>query len=98
MVRLHRRKYHPELIEDNVYLRTDALNLMTRLLRLAVVLNRGRMQIELPTIAVAVDAHEDMTVEIDEKWLENHPLTAADLDQEVELLANAGLELQILSN
>ena len=98
MVRLHRRKYHPELIEDNVYLRTDALNLMTRLLRLAVVLNRGRMQIELPTIAIAVDAHEDMTVEIDEKWLENHPLTAADLDQEVELLANAGLELQILSN
>ena len=98
MVRLHRRKYDPELIDDSVYLRSDALSLMTRLLRLAVVLNRRRMQIELPRIRVAVDVHEDMTLEIDEKWLDNHPLTGADLDQEVELLAAAGLELQILRN
>ena len=98
MVRLHRRKYHPDLIEDSAYLRSDALNLMTRLLRLAVVFNRGRMQIELPTIRIAVDVHEDMTLEIDEKWLDNHPLTGADLDQEVELLAAVGLELQILRN
>ena len=98
MVRLHRRKYHPELIDDSAYLRSDALNLMTRLLRLAVVLNRGRMRLELPTIRVAVNTHEDMTLEIDEKWLENHPLTAADLEQEVELLAASGLELQILNN
>ena len=98
MVRLHRRKYHPELIEDSVYLRSDALGLMTRLLRLGVLLNRGRLLIELPEIRVRVDEHDDMHLELAEHWLENHPLTAADLDQEVELLASVGLELLILKN
>ena len=96
MVRLHRRKFHPELIDDSVYLRSEALGLMTRLLRLGVVLNRGRVQIELPPIRVHMDEHDDMTLELSEIWLDNHPLTAADLDQEVELLAAVGYELQIL--
>ena len=98
MVRLHRRKYHPELIEDSVYLRSAALSLLTRLLRLGVLLNRGRMQMELPTIQIRADEHDDMHLELAEHWLENHPLTAADLDQEAELLASVGLELHILKN
>jgi exopolyphosphatase/guanosine-5'-triphosphate,3'-diphosphate pyrophosphatase len=95
MVRLHRRRYHPDLIEGSVYVRSEALSLMTRLLRLAVLFNRGRTPIELPTIHVHVDETQVMTLGIPQLWLEDHPLTAADLDQEVELLRVAGLELRI---
>ena len=30
MVRLHRRKYQPDLVEDSAYVRSEALSLMTR--------------------------------------------------------------------
>jgi len=96
MVRLHRRKYHPELIEDSAYVRSDALGLMTRLLRLAVLFNRGRMPIEMPTIQLTLETSGTMILEISENWLEDHPLTAADLEQEVEILVTAGHELQII--
>ncbi len=95
MVRQHRRRYHAEMIEDSIYVRSDALNLMTRLLRIAVLLNRGRTPIELPAIHVHLDENQVMTLGIPQRWLEDHPLTAADLDQEVELLRVAGLELGI---
>lgn len=96
MVRLQRRKYLPELIEDSAYVRSDALGLMTRLLRLAVLLNRGRMPTAMPPILLKLEAPEIMILEISENWLEDHPLTAADLDQEVDTLAAAGHELQII--
>jgi exopolyphosphatase/guanosine-5'-triphosphate,3'-diphosphate pyrophosphatase len=96
MVRLHRRKYHTALIEDSAYVRSDALGLMTRLLRLGVVFNRGRTPIELPRIEVLLDSAQSMTLKIDAAWLANHPLTAADLEQEAELLESAGYALRIL--
>ena len=96
MVRLQRRKYLPELIEDSAYVRSDALGLMTRLLRLAVLLNRGRMPTVIPPIQLKLEAPEIMILEISKNWLEDHPLTAADLDQEVDTLAAAGHELQII--
>jgi exopolyphosphatase/guanosine-5'-triphosphate,3'-diphosphate pyrophosphatase len=96
MVRLQRRKYLPELIEDSVYVRSDALGLMTRLLRLAVLLNRGRMPTAMPPILLKLDAPEIMILEISKNWLEDHPLTAADLNQEVDTLATAGHQLRII--
>ncbi len=98
MVRLHRRKYHPELIEDSVYVRSEALNLMTRLLRLAVLLNRGRGPIELSPLLLQLNDAQDMTLEIPEPWLENHPLTNAYLEQEVEMMAAVGYELRIIKS
>ncbi|MGD2172354.1 MAG: exopolyphosphatase [Gammaproteobacteria bacterium] len=95
MVRLHRRKYHPELIEENVYVRSDALGLMTRLLRLGVVFNRGRIPIELPRIEIRVDSTQVMTIGIEQSWLDDHPLAEADLEQETGLLKSAGYALRI---
>ncbi len=93
MVRLHRRNFRPELIEGSGYVRPEALNLMTRLLRLGVLLNRGRIPIELPPIDVACDDPQQMILTIPGEWLEHHPLTAADLRQEVDLLGAAGYDL-----
>jgi len=95
MVRLHRRKYEPTLIEASAYVRSDALGLMTRLLRLGVVFNRGRTPIELPAIDIHLESPQSMTLQIDAAWLEDHPLTAADLEQESELLKSAGYALRI---
>jgi len=98
MVRLHRRKYQPELIEDSVYVRSEALNLMTRLLRLAVLLNRGRGPIELPALRLELNDEQDMAFEIPEPWLKNHPLTDAYLEQEAEMMTTAGYELRIVKS
>ena len=95
MVRLHRRKYLPELIESSVYVRSEALGIMTRLLRLGVLLNRGRLPIELPPLQLRLQAEQCMLLEIPAQWLEHQPLTAADLEHEVDLLDAAGLELRI---
>jgi exopolyphosphatase/guanosine-5'-triphosphate,3'-diphosphate pyrophosphatase len=97
MVRLHRRKYHPELIEDSVYVRSDALSIMTRLLRIAVLLNRGRQPIEMPALQLEIESPLSMVLGISSEWLKNHPLTAADLDQEVDLLSAAGHALHIVA-
>jgi len=96
MVRLHRRKFLPELIEDSVYVRSDALDLMTRLLRLAVLLNRGRLPMGLPPLRLQLTDALDMNLEISQSWLDNHPLTEADLEQEVEMQAAVGHELLII--
>lgn len=98
MVRLHRRKFQPELIEDSVYMRSDALSLMTRLLRLAVLLNRGRWPTESPQLRLQLNDAQDMTLEIPEPWLENHPLTDAYLEHEVEMMAAIGHELRIIKS
>jgi len=98
MVRLHRRKYQPELIEDSVYVRSEALSLMIRLLRLAVLLNRGRGPIELPALRLELNDAQDMALEIPEPWLKNHPLTDAYLEQEAEMMATAGYELRIIKS
>ena len=97
MVRLHRRKYLPELIEDNIYVRSEALSIMTRLLRLGVLLNRGRLPIEMPSLQLRLDAAQIMTLEITAATLDARPLTAADLEQEVELLATTDYELRIVA-
>jgi exopolyphosphatase/guanosine-5'-triphosphate,3'-diphosphate pyrophosphatase len=97
MVRLHRRKYLPELIEDSAYVRSDALSIIARLLRLAVLLNRGRLPEEMPPVQLSMESVRDMKLEISAAWLENHPLTAADLEQEFYLLKKAAdHELQIV--
>ncbi len=98
LVRFHRRRYQPELIEDSGYVRSEALSLMTRILRLAVLLNRGRIPIELPPIRLRFDDTREMVLDIPANWLEGHPLTEADLEQEVELMAAAECKLRIIKS
>ncbi|MEM7562171.1 MAG: exopolyphosphatase, partial [Pseudomonadota bacterium] len=96
IVRLHRKRYHPEMVEDSVYVRSGALSLMIRLIRIAVLFNRGRVTIDLPPIRITLAQGEDMSLEIGKTWLETHPLTTADLEQEAEVLNSVGYELVLL--
>lgn len=93
LVRLHRRKFIPSLIHDNIYVRSEALSLLIRLLRIAVLINRGRALIDMPQLTVRLDSALNMQLEFAQGWLVDHPLTVADLEQEVELLKANGIRL-----
>jgi exopolyphosphatase/guanosine-5'-triphosphate,3'-diphosphate pyrophosphatase len=62
------------------------------LLRLAVLLNRSRRTVELPTIVLEV-GQNDIRLKFPEVWLAHNALTVADLEREQEYLGYAGFNL-----
>lgn len=71
--------------------RETALRLVL-LLRLSVLLNRSRSQINLPPIGLNV-ADKTLQLEFDKDWLMANPLTAADLGREIAYAAAVGYTL-----
>ena len=57
-----------------------------------MVLNRSRADDFLPGVA-ALARGESLSVAFPPGWLDAHPLTRADLEQEQAYLADAGIEL-----
>jgi len=64
------------------------------LLRLAVLLNRGRSTSAQPKIDLRVKGRS-IELAFSRGWIEDHPLTAADLEQEIEALKVAGFRAKI---
>ena len=62
------------------------------LLRLAVVLHRGRSNEPLPEISLRVQ-RQRLRLQFPSGWLAAHPLTRADLQHEARLLGKAGFVL-----
>ncbi|MGB5440391.1 MAG: exopolyphosphatase [Gammaproteobacteria bacterium] len=62
------------------------------LLRLAVLLHRGRTDEQVSDISIRVD-NSDIRLRFPGNWLEQHSLTAADLKKERKFLKNAGFSL-----
>ena len=92
LIRLHRRKFAvTELDEFDNKLRIR-LSRLAILLRLAVVLHRSRIDVPVPTID-AQDEGSEVSLMFPNGWLAEHPLTRADLAQEAEFLADAGITL-----
>lgn len=72
---------------------TRALYLIV-VLRLAVLLHRGRSRAPLPLIRLASKGRS-LEVRFPRGWLTEHPLTRADLDQEVAFLKAVGFRLDV---
>ena len=72
-----------------------ALHLMV-LLRLAVLLHRGRSATALPTVELTARART-LEVRFPARWLKDHPLSVEDLHQEIEFLRTSGLKLRVYS-
>jgi exopolyphosphatase/guanosine-5'-triphosphate,3'-diphosphate pyrophosphatase len=90
----HRRKLNPVLLEDLVppwHLKGEFL-IVT--LRFAVLLHRARGPRALPAIALKARGRSLEAV-FPKGWLAEHPLTAADLEQEIEYLQAAGFRLRV---
>jgi len=69
---------------------------MTLLLRIAVLLNRGRSTVPLPQIKLFARA-ESLELRFPPEWLDDHPLTVADLQTEIENLKDVGFRLRVFT-
>ena len=67
---------------------------VTVLLRLAVLLQRARSADALPAISLRAD-DRSLELRLPAAWLEEHPLSLADLEQERDPLKDLGVRLQL---
>jgi exopolyphosphatase / guanosine-5'-triphosphate,3'-diphosphate pyrophosphatase len=90
----HRRKLLLTGIEELIP-PWDALAVrLIVLLRLAVLLHRGRSATPLPAMRLQCRARS-ITLHLSKRWLKQHPLSVEDLRQEVSFLQPLGLRLRI---
>jgi exopolyphosphatase/guanosine-5'-triphosphate,3'-diphosphate pyrophosphatase len=94
LVRAHRRKFPKIEFERIDADERTALIRLSVLLRLAVLLRRNRIGEPLPPIALRADANR-LEVKIASDWLDAHPLTRLDLEQESEFLEAVPLKLSL---
>lgn len=77
----HRRKFREGLSADAFEHQLETTVRLTVLLRLAVLLHRSRVATPLPAIRLSA-SDNSLRLQFAPGWLEEHPLTQADLDQE----------------
>lgn len=94
LVGAHRRKIKPE--QYNEMLAAGGLGLIRLglLLRLAVLLHHSRSRDELPDLTLQSDG-QVYELHFPKGWLEQHPLTRVDLEEEAALYTGLGLQLVI---
>jgi exopolyphosphatase/guanosine-5'-triphosphate,3'-diphosphate pyrophosphatase len=96
LVGSHRRKLALEKLEDLIPPWDKlAINLIV-LLRLAVLLQRGRSAVALPNIELTARGHT-LELRFPARWLKEHPLTVADLQMEIDYLRPEGIRLRVYS-
>jgi len=96
MVGGHRRKLGLEGLEELVPPWDRTAVYLIIILRLAVLLHRGRSPVALPPITLTPGSRS-LELRFPARWLKDHPLTSADLQQEVDYLRAAGVRLRIFS-
>ena len=93
LVRGHRRKFPAPVFEQFTPGDARRARRLCVLLRLSVVLNRARADHFLPRIEAKAEG-DTLTVAFPSGWLDAHPLTRADLEQEQAYLAAVGIGLR----
>jgi len=97
MVGSHRKKPVIEDADELIPPWDKRAPAMTLLLRLAVLLHRGRSSVALPEIRLM--ARQDaLELRFPPDWLDDHPLTVADLQFEIEQLKAVGFRLRVFSS
>jgi exopolyphosphatase/guanosine-5'-triphosphate,3'-diphosphate pyrophosphatase len=93
LARGHRRKFPLEVFNALPPDAAAKIRHLCLILRLAVLLHRGRSDVELPAIEVE-PLDYGLRLRFPEGWLDAFPLTRADLEQEAAYLKAAGLKLK----
>ena len=88
----HRRQLSFESLEDLLPPWDRLAEFLIVLLRLAVLLHRGRSPQPLPAVSLTVKSR-NITLELPQRWIKEHPLTLEDLEQERAYLKVAGFRL-----
>ncbi|MEH6575603.1 MAG: exopolyphosphatase [Amphritea sp.] len=94
VVQGHRRKFSNAGFNSLPTHQVEAFRHLTLLLRLAIVLHRSRSKECLPPFKLTADSNQ-LALSFPDGWLDYHPLTCADLEQEACYLKNAGYMLTI---
>ncbi|WP_022955142.1 exopolyphosphatase [Perlucidibaca piscinae] len=89
----HRRRLRPEMYEQLMNAGGLPLFRLCLLLRLAVLLHHSRSREPLPRLQLDTNGKQ-FSLRFPRGWLDQHPLTRADLENEQALLANLDLSLQ----
>ena len=94
LVRLHRRKFAVSVLEvlDDKWQRN--LRRLAVILRLAVLLHRGRDDRNVPKLKARARG-SFLQVKISHGWIEKFPLTHADLIEEKQLIRSSGMRLSV---
>ncbi len=92
LIRGHRRRFPVEILDSLLRDERRRARRLTTLLRLAVLLHRGRTEAELPRIRL-VARKRALALTFPRGWLKKNPLTCADLTQEARYLKTGGLVL-----
>jgi exopolyphosphatase/guanosine-5'-triphosphate,3'-diphosphate pyrophosphatase len=93
LVRLHRRRFRKEIMAGLVEPWDQAGVRLAVILRLAVLLNRSRSLKSLPAIAFR-GKPDKPELEFPAGWLDERPLTLADLKDEADYLAAGGIRFR----
>ncbi len=96
LVTLHRRKLDDPFLDELPGSWRGRMFKLVVLLRLATLLHRSRSPSDLPAIALA-PGKDSLELKFPQGWLDDNPLTAADLEQETEWLRARGFELSTTS-
>jgi exopolyphosphatase/guanosine-5'-triphosphate,3'-diphosphate pyrophosphatase len=96
MVGSHRRKPAIEEAKELSSPWEKRAPAMTLLLRLSVLLHRGRSTVALPAIKLTPKS-DSLEVRFPPEWLDDHPLTVADLQSEIEHLKTVGFRLRVFT-
>jgi exopolyphosphatase/guanosine-5'-triphosphate,3'-diphosphate pyrophosphatase len=91
LVRAHRRKFPSDAFEQLPPPWDRQARRLAVLLRLAVLFHRGRGAGEAPEVRCTC-VGTTVRLELPAGWLEQHPLTSADLEEEAAYLGAAGYE------
>ena len=97
LVGAHRRKLALEGVEELVPPWDRSALYLIVLFRLAVLLHRGRSPTALPAIELTATPRS-LEVNFPPRWLQEHPLTSADLQQEVDYRRASGFRLRVFSH
>jgi exopolyphosphatase / guanosine-5'-triphosphate,3'-diphosphate pyrophosphatase len=96
LVGAHRRKLVLEGLEELVPPWDRSAMYLIVLLRVAVLLHRGRSSTALPPIELSATPRS-LEMRFPAGWLTDHPLTSADLQQEVDYLRMSDFRLRVFS-
>ena len=92
LVTLHRRKLDDPFLDELPGSWRAPMFKLVALLRLATLLHRSRSPSDLPAIVLA-PGEDSLELTFPHGWLDENPLTVADLEQETEWLRSRGFAL-----
>ena len=93
LVRVHRRKFAASEFDAMPAENAQSALRMAALLRLSVLMHRGRSGSHKPPMKLKVD-ELSININYPEEWLAEHPLTEAEMAREARYLAAAGFTLK----